>query len=427
MKLTLICIIYNVLISLFFICVFPFLLLFVIFKKRLKFIKDYFGFGGAFKSGKVRVILHCVSMGEAIAALPVAKKLYQQLPEVYFYITTTCEDARDIILRKYKDLPCEVSIAPVDVCPMILIFMMRLKPSMLIISETDIWFNMVLLAKLFRAKVFLINGRISKKAAVIQSVFKWFYNILYSLLDRIYIQDIFNRRGFLFAGAIPDKIKIYGNTKFDVEKTALTDRFLNMPFFKKRASQLVIVCGSTHKEDEMILIKGLIDFINQKRVKLVIVPRDILRVKQIEMFLKKHGVSYCISSDSETTQVQSRQVMIVNEIGVLFSLYSVCNLAYVGGGFDGCGGHSLIEPVLWGKPVLFGPDIRNVKEIARVVLNKQAGKMIVSARQLKKAVEYYLDFHNLKQACRAVAEIVKENTRVSEKISSDILNCFYKH
>ena len=194
-----------------------------------------------------------------------------------------------------------------------------------------------------------------------------------------------------------------GNLKFDIQKRE-ADINLGQEGYR------VIIAGSTHKgEDEIILTA----FSNLKKefpdIKLLIAPRHPQRTSNVETLVKDTGLSYGLRSSNDN--FKEKDIIILDTLGELGKMYSICSFAFIGGSFNKTGGHNPLEAAVYNKPALSGPSIHNFKDIYEILSRTNAGKVVNTGKELELSMKQLLsdkDFYaNACQDCESVFDAQK--------------------
>ena len=206
--------------------------------------KDYFS-----ELKRKRIWIHAVSVGEVLAIVPLVKRLSEEFDVV---VSTITETGRDVALKKLKGIPVKVVFLPID-CP----FAVRraisaIKPSMLLIAETEIWPNLIMEAAK-RVPVGLINARLSEKSYKRYKKLSFFFASVLNALSFIGVQEETYAKRFESIGVKPEKLYLTGNVKFDLE--IKEESFPQEDAFPRPA----IVAGSTHHPEERLILKAFLD------------------------------------------------------------------------------------------------------------------------------------------------------------------------
>lgn len=299
------------------------------------------------------VWFHVASVGEFNTAKPILKELKGE-----FYITLTyfSPRAKDY-LQKNNEYYHSLERIPFDLPFTVRRFEERIKPEVILIVERELWPSLLLFTK---SKKVLINAY--AKGGIYE-------RFITRRLDLILTRTKEDRERFERYGC--KRVFACGNLKlvFDVRESKKLD--LNM-----EGSRL-IVAGSTHEGEEELILK-VFGRIREALpdTKLIIAPRHIGRAEHVLSLAK--GFKACLRSSGAFDW----DVLIVDTLGELFELYSVADVAFVGGTFLPVGGHNLLEPVYHGKPVIFGKNIKKVKDMADYILKNRAGYMAKDQEEL---------------------------------------------
>lgn len=334
------------------------------------------------------VWIHAVSTGEVVAASGIIERLLHLLhPDTPIVLSTTCWEAERLARKKVGHLVEDVFFHPLDSNKSLNRLFFSIKPRLLAITETDIWPMTVWKSNRYGCPVALINGRISLKT-------ERFYLRVPALAQRVWesfsvllVQSEAEAGRLRNCGAPPEKITIAGNAKFDVALAPLSKAKRNeLEHLGLNAGRPTVICGSTHREDEDVLIKALSAFPAKHFTipRLVLAPRDPGRAGRVaQRFTRVAGNLVIRSEVDERTKTGSAggglwDVMVLDTMGELGDFYQYGSVAFVGGSFGGWGGHSLIEPLAAGCLTIHGPDMRNFESIARDACRSGAAVSIAS-------------------------------------------------
>lgn len=333
-----------------------------------------------------RIWVHAVSVGEVKSALPLLKRL----KEVCLSVTTptgysVAKDSgvKEIFFYPW-DFPWSVKRA-ID----------RIRPSLYIVMETELWPLMITTLKKRGVKLILANGRISDRSY-------GSYKLISSLLGKVLSSFDFigaitqkDKDRFIELGASPNRVEVMGNLKYDTVLEEMKDSF---PEEMKRvislADEPLWVCGSTHEGEEEVVIRVYKRLLEEfPNLRLALVPRHIRRVPEVARLLSEYGLSFSLRSVNPSSKVVLWDVM-----GELFKLYSAATVTFCGGSLVPLGGHNLIEPACWGKPVLYGPYVNDFLEESQFLQEIGAGFPVKDEDDLYKKVKaLLLDRDKLKE------------------------------
>jgi 3-deoxy-D-manno-octulosonic-acid transferase len=304
------------------------------------------------------VWFHAASVGESSSLLPIIERFRNSFPEYKIVISTMTNDGREII-RKHVKEPYISFLLPFDIHFIIGKIVKKIKPKLLIDTETEIWPNFIRLVKKYNGKILLINGRISTRSYKLYSLVKFFLKHVFSLIDVFSMVSESDAKRIVALGAPHTRIRISGYSKFDVipSKISIDKQFENFIGNRK-----IIVAGSTRENEENIILQAFKKVLEkEKNALLIIAPRHISRVNAVAEIIEKEGFSYIKRSEIDSYG-KDVEVILVDTMGELPSIYKFAECAFVGGSLVNVGGHNVLEPAFWAKPVLFGPYTDNFKE-----------------------------------------------------------------
>jgi 3-deoxy-D-manno-octulosonic-acid transferase len=261
-------------------------------------------------------------------------------------------------------------------------------PRMFIMMETEIWPNLLRLCRKRGVKTVLINGRISSRSYPRYRLIRPFFRRVLDDVDRFCMQSEESARRLIDLGADPSRVTVTGSLKFDsLEIPTPTahgkprDRVLR--FFRVSANRPVIVAGSTMRGEETAVLRAF------ARVKttmvsamLVLAPRHPERFGEVERIAREAGFVVMRRSDLPIDAEPRADVVVLDSIGELAQLYQLATAVFVGGSLVDHGGHNILEPAIFGKPIVFGPHMQNFKEIAELFIANGAAVCVQSEREL---------------------------------------------
>jgi 3-deoxy-D-manno-octulosonic-acid transferase len=292
--------------------------------------------------------------------------------------------------------------------------------------ETEFWPNLIKEAKKGDSWVALINGRISDESLSRYLLIKNLFSETLSYFDLLCMQSAGDAERIKKLGAEEDKIKVLGNLKFDrmitqipeIDKNALKEK-LSIPGDPK-----VIVGGSTRNGEEEILVR-----VFQKLKKdyadllLLLAPRHLDRMKEIEKMLLHQKLDFVRRSELDgKAPLKNQSVILLDTMGELARIYAVADVAFVGGSLVPIGGHNILEPAVYGVPVIFGPHVDHFKTAADLLIQSGGGIKIENEEELYAQVLGLLeDEDKRKRMGKAAQEAIKKQSGVSEKTAQLIL------
>lgn len=357
------------------------------FSEYRKRIKERFGFV-AVKPADIWI--HAVSLGEVNAVIPLVKELLSRNFKVI--ITTMTPTGSKQILSTFGD-KVQHCYVPYDFPIILQRFLNKIKVKAVLILETEIWPNMIAIAKEQNCKLFLINGRISDKSISSYKKFRFFFKNCLNQFDRIFAQSSIDKQRFIEIGADESRVEILGNIKFDNIIKKNNDDLLHLKQ-KWGAERPVLILASTHNNEEELFFDNLKNL--QKAINgllLVIAPRHPERFNRVHSLSVQNGFKTALRSEEATINPDC-DVLVVNTLGELNKFYGLADYAFVGGSFVPIGGHNVLEPIAWNIPVFTGPHMQNSREIVAQLLEE--GAMIV-AKDIQDLSDNLINLYNNQQ------------------------------
>lgn len=366
------------------------------------------------KSEKNYIWLHCSSVGEINLSDALIKKLLAERDEnilISIFTDTGYETAQN----KYsKEERIKIIYFPLDSRNEIRRILKKIDMKLLILIETEIWPNLISLAHR-KGKVVLANGRISDKSFKKYLKLK---NILKSTLKKIdifFMQTENDGERICAVGADREKIKIFGNLKFDIELQNYTEEEKSqLKNLIKAEGRKIFTAGSTRTGEDEIIIEA---FKKLENYMLVLVPRHLDRIERIENLIKEKNLTYVKYSDCLEKNTEKTDIILVDKMGVLRKFYAVCDTAFVGGTLVNIGGHSLLEPLFYRKTPIFGKYLQNVKDIAEEILKRGIGFKAQTSEDIAVSVKE-IDNGHIKTD--EIENFFKANQNVAGKIVFEI-------
>lgn len=371
---------------------------------------------GLFKSpnlGDKVIMYHGVSVGEVIALENIIKKTRNEFPEYKLVVTTGTKTGQEIAQKKFKDIADYITYFPFDISFCVKQFLKKISPSVVLIAETEIWPTFAYECKKNNIKLYTINGRLSDSTFSLYKKFKFFFKQILSNYTAILTQSQEDNEKFICIGASKTTTQVMKNLKFDVKKSA---EIVDM----EKGNSRLIIAGSTHKgEDEIVLDVFKALKVKFQDIKLLLVPRHPHRVPDVKELIKMIGMNYGTRSNQDT--FKNNEIIILDTMGELGKMYSICDFAFIGGSFNKTGGHNPLEACVYGKPVVSGPSIHNFKDIYGILSKSKAGKIVKTPQELKDYMELLLgDSEFYKQACNDCEYVFEDQKGALDTVIAEL-------
>lgn len=339
----------------------------------LKHLSERFGFlPAAFQRTVPGAIwLHAVSVGEALTAVNLIRRIRQTLPNAPVYVSCSTLAGRAMAEQKLAGLAASVFYCPLDYRFAVRRVLRALKPALVVVMETEIWPNLWRDARLSGAGLLVVNGRISDKALPRYRRFSWFFRAAMHFPEAILAQDSIAAARYRELGAA--KVIDAGNLKYDFEPGSTVVSREIREFLERVRPETTWIAASTMPpafdgdvdEDDVVLDAFHALSRENLRLLLVLVPRRPERFDGAAEKLEKNGISYVRRSTlTADSTVELPGVLLLDTIGELSGLFGVASVVFMGGSIAERGGHNILEPAAFGVPVIAGPHNENFQSIA---------------------------------------------------------------
>lgn len=336
------------------------------------------------------IVIHAASVGEVNAAAALVRGLLAT-PGTGRLLLTTFTPTGAARARALFGDRLAYALAPLDLPGATRRFLQRHRPSAMLIVETEIWPNLLAAARQRQIPAIVVNARLSEQSMRNYTRIGGWMRPAFAGLDRVLAQSTGDAERFERCGTPRSRIEVSGNLKFDAAAppdSRAIGALLRQEWGDDRP---VLVAGSTHEGDETALLEAFGAILTRfPSALLVLAPRHPERFHRVATRISKRG--YRLGRHSETGPDDQRtQCLLVDAIGVLQNYYAAADLAFVGGTLAPVGGHNLLEPAALGKPLLFGPHLDNVREIAAQLLEAGAAVQVGNAQDLAEEVKTLLE------------------------------------
>lgn len=357
----------------------PFYFIFLFFKNKFSF-KVFRRFNSLDENtlnlikGKETIWIHAVSLGEVLTCKTLINELSSQNPERVILITTITTTGK-IAAEKISENNVTSLFLPFDISFLISHFIKKINPKMLILMETELWPNLLYYIERNKIPVLVLNARLSDRSFNKYRFFSWFVRNLTKDIKIFCVQSQIDMERFLKLGIVRNRVKVAGNMKFDAIGELSSQELLELDNLKRkialRKEDFFIVAGSTHNKEEGYVIDAFIALKKEfSNLRLLIAPRHLEKLNIIEAIIKDRKLKSERMSEVNLPSVES--ILLLDMIGKLKLIYSLADLVFVGGSLVPVGGHNILEPAFFGKPIIVGPCMHNFREITQLFLSANA-------------------------------------------------------
>jgi len=367
--------------------------------------------------------VHAVSVGEVNASIPLLRNLMEEYEDSEFLVTTSTPTGSDILLKKLGN-KVKHQYLPIDIPLCINLFINTWEPKALIVLETEIWPNIIHCCKKRGIVTALVNARLSEQSKLRYLKFKALIEPAIDSLDLILAQ--YESDAHRFNEIVPDKeIKLCGNLKFDQDLPDELESISNSikdSWAVDGKRRPTLIAASTHEGEEKIVLEAFELILKSiPNALLIIVPRHLERFKRVKSLLNQLGFNSSSRSLKEDV-TKDVQVMLGDTMGELNFLYSVSDIAFVGGTLIDHGGQNFLEPAAQGLPLCSGPSVRNFIEIADQLKKASSLKIVHDKEEI---CDYFLSLigekNKLKNIGQASKAVFMENRGAIKIIQEELI------
>ena len=356
--------------------------------------------------------VHSVSVGETLAAVPMIKALQQRYPDALLAVTTMTPTGSARVAAEFGDSVYHV-YAPYDLPCAVNRFLRRVRPQLLVIMETELWPNLIHYCRQHGTPVVVANARLSEKSAKGYRRFAALTVPMLAKVNRVAAQHRDDGARFQSLGLSDGQLAITGNIKFDlsIDETLVHRAEVLRAEWRGSEGRPVWLVASTHSGEEEVVLRAFAQLLTVfPSLLLVLVPRHPERFQGVAQLCESLGFRTVKRSLGDIPG-ESDQILLGDTMGELLLFFGACDIAFVGGSLVPVGGHNLIEPAAWQKPVISGPHLFNFSEASRLL--QDAGGMAVCAdeKALADEVRRLLDSPESAEAMATAAKQVADNNR----------------
>ena len=337
--------------------------------------------------GDLCVWIHAVSVGEVLAVSQLVEELKRSsAKKLRIVISTTTTTGQNLARERFGAE--NVFYFPLDFGFCIRPYMRALRPKLVVMAETEFWPNFLRIAKRCGAAVAVVNARISDRSLPGYARWSGILSRVLQSVDLFLAQSEEDKRRLVEIGAAAERVEVSGNLKFDVKPPAKLEIVEQLrQALERGGGKPVIVAGSTVEGEEFFLLGAFQTILREyPDAVLILAPRHPERFEKVWELLQSFGVGRdeLISQPGLTRFEKLRRselprdaniygaVLLLDTIGELASVYELADVAIVGGSFVPLGGHNILEPAHFARPIVVGPHTHNFRDIIAIFLREQA-------------------------------------------------------
>jgi 3-deoxy-D-manno-octulosonic-acid transferase len=336
--------------------------------------------------------IHAVSVGEVAIALKLFAKLKEVDPEFFCVLTTTTTTGFAFATQEAGE-GMEVLYSPLDFWPIMRLAYAVIRPIRVVLVEAEVWPNLAAEARRRGRPLALVNARLSQRSERRFSRFLFLVAPTFHCLDLVCVQEPEDIERWIALGVPRERIHHVGSIKYDPAETKVNPDVPSqvLQAFGIARDRPILFGGSTHAGEEEVLGK-----ISQRlqtdfpALTLIIAPRHVERVGEIRTGLARLGLKVSLRSEAGSGHIAPPDCILLDSTGELQNWYAVATIVFVGKSLTARGGQNPVEPILAGKPVLFGPHMENFSALAHALVANEAAIQILDPNSLQEKIAWLL-------------------------------------
>ncbi len=322
---------------------------------------------------KKPIWVHSASVGEVFCSIPLLRRIQRDFPQSQIVLTTMTRTGKETAKKFFPEADA-IFYLPMDHPWVLKRFLKRVDPHLLLLAETELWPNLLRSCGKRGIPMVLFNGRISERSLRGYLLFKPLFQNSLNHLSLFLMQTEQDQNRIIEIGAPSEKTRVVGNLKFDQTFPPFSERRVEemrgLPLLQEKS---ILIAGSTHPGEEEVLIRLFKDLKKiDPQLLLLLAPRHLDRLEEVEKILRRESISWKRRTHLEKIQDPKEpcEVILLDTMGELMSLYSLGTLVFIGGTLLPVGGHNPLEPLFFKKCVLFGPYTFHFSEISRSLVQE---------------------------------------------------------
>jgi 3-deoxy-D-manno-octulosonic-acid transferase len=367
--------------------------------------------------GDQSIWIHAVSVGEVLTARALASELKATYPRLKLFVSTTTITGQQVARTSVHGAD-DMFYFPFDLGFIVRRTLRLVRPRLFIMMETEIWPNLLRHCRERGIRTLLVNGRISARSYPRYRLVRLLFRRVLADVDRFCVQGEESRARLEDLGADPERITVTGSLKFDSLQLAApaAGRERVLRFFRVSENRPVIVAGSTVRGEEAIVLEAFRHVRpNASRALLVVAPRHPERFAEVEALATEAGFKTVRRTELTIDEEPRADVVVLDTIGELAQVYQAATVVFVGGSLVDIGGHNILEPAIFGKPILFGPHMQNFAEIASTFIGSRAAVQVNDATEFGQALRHLLTDADERDRLGAAARQIVEANRGAKR------------
>jgi 3-deoxy-D-manno-octulosonic-acid transferase len=337
------------------------------------------------KTGRPRFWFHAASIGEVTGAVATVHSLRRRCPASIIWLTVGTPQGLHFAHEQLGDIATVLPF-PLDFPWVLKRAVQTLQPDLYVALESEFWPGLFGLLRQCRVPAVLLNGKLSRRSARRYACLRPLFQPIFQQFRWLAMHSPADREGALLLGAPPERVQVLGSAKYDCLLTrTLKGNQTDWRRILRLEPDTPVLMGGSLRRSECITLLHIFQQLGETVPQLVgiFAPRHLHRLPAMMEWLRERQVPFQLLSHlRRREQIREARVILVDQMGVLFDLYALGHLIFCGGTLEPIGGHNILEPVAWGKPVFYGPHLESVKEEHNLLQGAGGGRTVVDATAL---------------------------------------------
>ena len=370
--------------------------------------------------------VHAVSVGEVLAARPLVDDLRARYPGFRLFVSTTTVAGQQLARRQLPQADA-VFYFPIDFAWVVRRVLDRVKPRLLVLLEGEIWPHVLRECRRRGVRTAIVNGRVSARSFPRYRLLAPLMRHVLADVDAFCMQSDEGARRIKLMGADPARVAVTGSLKFDAVHVPAPSaqgrpRERVLRFFRLSSNRPVVVAGSTMRGEERPVLQAFRRIkATQPAALLILAPRHTDRFTEVMHVARGEGFATARRTELAIDAEPRADVVVLDTIGELAQVYQLATVAFVGGSLVPTGGHNILEPAVYGRPVVFGPSMTNFAEIAEMFLANGAAVQVHSEHELEETLISLMSDSVRRAGIGAAARALVDANRGATERTLDVL------
>ena len=337
------------------------------------------------KTERPRFWFHAASIGEVTGSVATVHLLRQRCPSATIWLTVGTPQGLRFAHEQLGDIATVLPF-PLDFPWVLKRAMQTFQPDLYVALESEFWPSLFGFLRRYQVPAVLLNGKLSRKSARRYAFLRPLYQPIFQQFRWLAMHSPADREHALLLGAAPERVHVLGSAKYDCLLTrTLKGNQTGWQRILRLEPDTVVLVGGSLRRSECTALLHVFQQLSETVPHLVgiFAPRHLHRLPTMIEWLRERQIPFQLLSHlKQAEQIREAQVILVDQMGVLFDLYALGHLIFCGGTLEPIGGHNILEPVAWGKPVFYGPHLESVKEEHTLLQGAGGGRLVPDATAL---------------------------------------------